>query len=128
MKKKNNLTKKLWKTYKHIRILTTTLSGKIWEFLTNVEVWGIMSTLILQDGPFLVMRLYVMISRNVIHQMIVFFTIKNIVVFMLQVSGFKKNATGWCWEIKLYDGKFNVFYLTQYKGFRLFLSYITWVF
>jgi len=54
-------------------------------FFTNMEVWGISSTLILQDGPFLAMRLYVMISRDVIHQMIVFFTIKNLLVFFLQI-------------------------------------------
>lgn len=59
--------------------------GRCMEFFTNVEVWGISSTLILQDGPFLAMRLYIMIARNVIHQMIVFFTIKNVLVFFLQV-------------------------------------------
>ena len=43
-----------------------------------------MSTLILQDGPFLSMRLYIMVGRNVIHQMIVFFTCKNMLVVILQ--------------------------------------------
>ena len=55
------------------------------EFFSNIEVWGISSTLILQDGPFLIVRLYIMIARNVIHQMIIFFTIKNCLVFILQV-------------------------------------------
>jgi len=63
----------------------TKQQGKCMKFFTNVEVWGISTTLILQDGPFLAMRLYIMIARNVIHQMIVFFTIKNILVFFLQV-------------------------------------------
>ncbi|XP_078489939.1 transmembrane protein 26-like [Ciona intestinalis] len=55
------------------------------KFFTNIEVWGILSTLILQDGPFLAMRLYIMIGRNVVHQMIVFFTCKNCLVVLLQV-------------------------------------------
>ena len=50
-----------------------------------MEVWGIMSTLILQDGPFLAMRLYIMVGRNVVHQMIVFFTCKNLLVVILQL-------------------------------------------
>ncbi|CAK8690550.1 unnamed protein product [Clavelina lepadiformis] len=58
--------------------------GACRKFWTNVEVWGILSTLILQDGPFLAVRLYIMIGRRVIHQMIVFFTCKNFLVVVLQ--------------------------------------------
>ena len=50
-----------------------------------MEVWGIMSTLILQDGPFLATRLYVMIGKNAIHQMIIFFTCKNLLIVILQL-------------------------------------------
>lgn len=59
--------------------------GKCRTFCTNMEVWGIMSTLILQDGPFLGMRLYIMVGRKVVHQMIVFFTCKNLLVVILQL-------------------------------------------
>ena len=31
------------------------------------------------------MRLYIMVARNVVHQMIIFFTIKNVLVFILQI-------------------------------------------
>lgn len=51
----------------------------------NMEVWGILSTLILQDGPFLATRLYIMAGRGVVHQMIVFFTTKNALVVILQL-------------------------------------------
>ena len=43
-----------------------------------------MLTLILQDGPFLSKRLYVMVGRNVVHQMVVVFMCKNILVVILQ--------------------------------------------
>ena len=50
-----------------------------------MEVWGIMSTLILQDGPFLAVRLYVMIGKQAVHQMIIFFTCKNLLIVILQL-------------------------------------------
>lgn len=55
------------------------------RFWKNMEVWGIFSTLILQDGPFLATRLYIMAGRGVVHQMIVFFTTKNALVVILQL-------------------------------------------
>jgi hypothetical protein len=39
----------------------------------------------MQDGPFLGMRLYLLIHFNVINQMMIFFTIKNILVILLQL-------------------------------------------
>ena len=39
------------------------------EFFGNPEIWQITSTLLLQDIPFLTMRLYAMINRGVINQM-----------------------------------------------------------
>ena len=59
--------------------------GKVRKFWSNMEVWGIMSTLILQDGPFLATRLYVMIGKNAVHQMIIFFTCKNLLIVILQL-------------------------------------------
>ena len=44
-----------------------------------------MSTLILQDGPFVAVRLYVMIGKQAVHQMIIFFTCKNLLIVILQV-------------------------------------------
>ncbi|KAJ8045896.1 Transmembrane protein 26 [Holothuria leucospilota] len=49
------------------------------------EIWSLMITIIMQDGPFLVMRLYLIINRRVFNQMMMFFTLKNLLVFSLQV-------------------------------------------
>lgn len=55
------------------------------KFFLNPEVWNICSTLFLQDMPFLSMRLYVIFGRNVLNQMLVFFTAKNFIVFLLEI-------------------------------------------
>ncbi|XP_038045868.1 transmembrane protein 26-like [Patiria miniata] len=49
------------------------------------EIWALCTTIIMQDGPFLAMRLYLLIKFNVINQMMLFFTIKNILVILLQL-------------------------------------------
>lgn len=48
------------------------------------EMWSMMVTLIMQDGPFLAMRLYLMIEVKIFSIMMVFFTCKNILVILLQ--------------------------------------------
>ena len=55
------------------------------KFWLNPEVWSICSSLCMQDMPFLSMRLYVIFGKNVTSMMLYFFTLKNSVVFMLQV-------------------------------------------
>ncbi|XP_053292702.1 transmembrane protein 26 [Pleuronectes platessa] len=49
------------------------------------DVWSIMEALFIQDGPFLVVRLIVMIYSKVFHQMLGFFTIKNFLVVILNL-------------------------------------------
>lgn len=49
------------------------------------EVWSILLTVGLQDGPFLVYRLYLMIRENVLNQLMIFFTCKNILIVLLEV-------------------------------------------
>ncbi|XP_036435638.1 transmembrane protein 26 [Colossoma macropomum] len=49
------------------------------------EVWSLLLTVGLQDGPFLVYRLYLMIRENVLNQLMIFFTCKNILIVMLEV-------------------------------------------
>ncbi|XP_022107477.1 transmembrane protein 26-like [Acanthaster planci] len=49
------------------------------------EIWALCTTILMQDGPFLVMRLFLLINYSVINQMMLFFTIKNILVILLQV-------------------------------------------
>ncbi|XP_038045833.1 transmembrane protein 26-like isoform X2 [Patiria miniata] len=48
------------------------------------EIWALCITILMQDGPFLGMRLYLLIYHNVINQMMLFFTIKNTMVIVLQ--------------------------------------------
>ncbi len=48
------------------------------------EIWALMMSVVLQDAPFLTMRLYLMIRYRVINQMMLFFTCKNTMVVLLQ--------------------------------------------
>ncbi|XP_071496164.1 transmembrane protein 26-like [Diadema antillarum] len=48
------------------------------------EMWSMIITLLMQDIPFLAMRLYLMIQFNVFNIMMVFFTCKNVLVILLQ--------------------------------------------
>ncbi|XP_022102551.1 transmembrane protein 26-like isoform X2 [Acanthaster planci] len=58
---------------------------KVTLMCCETEVWGLMTTIIMQDGPFLAMRLYILIKLNAINQMMIFFTCKNMLVMLLQV-------------------------------------------
>ncbi|XP_030641104.1 transmembrane protein 26 [Chanos chanos] len=49
------------------------------------EVWSLLLTVGLQDGPFLVYRLYLMIREKVLNQLMIFFTCKNILVVLLEI-------------------------------------------
>uniref|UniRef100_A0A3B1ILG5 Transmembrane protein 26a n=1 Tax=Astyanax mexicanus TaxID=7994 RepID=A0A3B1ILG5_ASTMX len=49
------------------------------------EVWSLLLTVGLQDGPFLVYRLYLMIRENVLNQLMIFFTCKNILIVLLEL-------------------------------------------
>lgn len=55
------------------------------SIFNSAEVWGILVTMFLQDIPFLVFRLYVMIVYEEIQQMMIFFTGKNALVVILQI-------------------------------------------
>ncbi len=48
------------------------------------EVWSLLLTVGLQDGPFLIYRLYLMIRENVLNQLMIFFTCKNILIVLLE--------------------------------------------
>lgn len=49
------------------------------------EIWSLFITIMMQDGPFIAMRLYLIIGRGVFNQMMFFFTIKNLLVLSLQI-------------------------------------------
>ncbi|KAG7228545.1 hypothetical protein INR49_007719 [Caranx melampygus] len=51
----------------------------------STDIWSIVETLFIQDGPFLVVRLTVMAHFKIFHQMLVFFTIKNFLVVVLNL-------------------------------------------
>ncbi|XP_070570880.1 transmembrane protein 26-like [Ptychodera flava] len=51
----------------------------------ETEVWAIMLTLLMQDGPYLTTRMYLLVRYNIDSQMMVFFTCKNLLVVLLQL-------------------------------------------
>ncbi|KAI9528063.1 hypothetical protein NQZ68_024819 [Dissostichus eleginoides] len=57
------------------------------SLLSNLrtDIWSTVEALLIQDGPFLVVRLTVMIYFNVVHQMLIFFAIKNLLVVLLNI-------------------------------------------
>ncbi|XP_068115026.1 transmembrane protein 26 [Hyperolius riggenbachi] len=51
----------------------------------SADLWNIGISLLIQDGPFLICRIVLMVHFNVINQMLVFFAAKNSLVVMLQL-------------------------------------------
>nr|XP_014688893.2 transmembrane protein 26 [Equus asinus] len=51
----------------------------------SADLWNIGISVFIQDGPFLVVRLILMIYFKVINQMLVFFAVKNFLVVVLQL-------------------------------------------
>ncbi|XP_077997306.1 transmembrane protein 26-like [Glandiceps talaboti] len=49
------------------------------------EVWAIIASIVMQDGPFLTMRMFLLIHYEVVSHMMVFFTCKNSLVLLLQL-------------------------------------------
>ncbi|XP_072246828.1 transmembrane protein 26-like [Leuresthes tenuis] len=51
----------------------------------STDIWSIVQALFIQDGPFLAVRLIIMIKFEVFHQMRVFFAVKNFLVVILNL-------------------------------------------
>ncbi|XP_035257053.1 transmembrane protein 26-like [Anguilla anguilla] len=51
----------------------------------STDMWSIVESLFIQDGPFLVVRLTVLMHYKIFHQMLVFFAIKNFLVVILNL-------------------------------------------
>ncbi|XP_063289652.1 transmembrane protein 26 [Pelobates fuscus] len=68
---------------------TTTSSSKkpfcLLLYRYSADIWNIGQSLLIQDGPFFICRMVLMVHFKVINQMLVFFTAKNILVVMLQL-------------------------------------------
>lgn len=60
-------------------------AGDRWTSCCSSEVWSLLLTVGLQDGPFLVYRLYLMVQEKVLNQLMIFFTCKNILVVLLEI-------------------------------------------
>lgn len=66
----------------------------------RTDIWSTVEALFIQDGPFLLVRLTVMIYFNVVHQMLIFFAIKNFLVVILNIyrlSVLICDKTSWVW-------------------------------
>ncbi|GFR80292.1 transmembrane protein [Elysia marginata] len=53
------------------------------EFLIYSEVWSLIVTILMQDGPYLAVRLYVVVELKIINSTIIFFVCKNAIVVCL---------------------------------------------
>uniref|UniRef100_A0A8C5DWQ8 Transmembrane protein 26 n=1 Tax=Gouania willdenowi TaxID=441366 RepID=A0A8C5DWQ8_GOUWI len=49
------------------------------------EAWSLLLTVGLQDGPFLFYRIYLMVRQQVLNQLMIFFTCKNILIVLLEL-------------------------------------------
>ncbi|MBN3301015.1 TMM26 protein, partial [Amia calva] len=56
-----------------------------WGPSCSTEFWALLVTVGMQDGPFLIYRLYLMIQEHVLNQMMIFFTCKNILIVLLDI-------------------------------------------
>ena len=60
------------------------------EVCCNLDVWGILINIILQDAPFFVFRLLIIAYWRVISYMNIFFTCKNTLVILLQLYRYRR--------------------------------------
>ena len=54
-------------------------------YCCETEIWALLVSVIMQDGPYLVIRLYIMIRYGEFGQSTIFFTCKNGILFLLQM-------------------------------------------
>lgn len=72
----------------HVECRPSVSSKQVFRLLLcrhSADLWNIGISLFIQDGPFLVVRVILMGHFDVITQMLVFFTAKNILIVMLQL-------------------------------------------
>uniref|UniRef100_H2YWB7 Transmembrane protein 26 n=1 Tax=Ciona savignyi TaxID=51511 RepID=H2YWB7_CIOSA len=55
-------------------------------FCCYTEVWGMIMSILFQDGPFLILRLVIFLQYNVVTHMLVFFACKNVLVIILLLN------------------------------------------
>lgn len=54
-------------------------------YCCETEIWALLVSVIMQDGPYLVIRLYIMFTSSSFGQTMIFFTCKNGILFLLQM-------------------------------------------
>uniref|UniRef100_A0A915J6A8 Uncharacterized protein n=1 Tax=Romanomermis culicivorax TaxID=13658 RepID=A0A915J6A8_ROMCU len=71
-------------------LVKRSLSYKLFfhTLIADINFWGVVSGIFLQDAPFLAIRLYLLIKHQTISYMMIFFTIKNLMVVLLQIYRF----------------------------------------
>ncbi|KAK3787402.1 hypothetical protein RRG08_032358 [Elysia crispata] len=55
------------------------------DFLIRSEIWSLIVTILMQDGPYLAVRLYVVVKLKIIKSNIIFFVCKNAIVVCLLI-------------------------------------------
>ena len=58
---------------------------KICGWFYETEIWSLLLTVLLQDGPFLAVRIYCLINYELYSYEIIFFTSKNALIILLQL-------------------------------------------
>ncbi|KAK5978676.1 Transmembrane protein 26 [Trichostrongylus colubriformis] len=71
------------KTYEEL-IMPHTSPPNFWEVFYDVDIWAIILANSLQDIPFLLVRLYLMLQHGLITYTMIFFTCKNALIIALQ--------------------------------------------
>ncbi len=67
------------------RMAATKKSKSFFGGCCENEIWALIITMFLQDAPYLAVRLYLIAGLRVVNQMMVFFTIKNGILVILQL-------------------------------------------
>ena len=90
----------------------------------ETEMWGILVSVLMQDGPFAIMRLISVVAFNIVTYDNYFFTGKNILVLMLQlyrlIAIYYENKEA---KRKEKEAKRAVKVANLYKGAFLHLAY-----
>lgn len=76
------------KETKFINEIQASLDESVRRRALHGEVFQILVTLLMQDGPFLILRLYLIVIFDIASEMHIFFTCKNAIVVILLVYRF----------------------------------------
>ncbi|KAE8592879.1 hypothetical protein XENTR_v10018906 [Xenopus tropicalis] len=65
--------------------MSSSVKGTCGSSCCTNEVWSLLIAVGMQDGPFLIFRLYVMIKEQVLNEMMIFFICKNIFTVIIEI-------------------------------------------